>query len=202
MAVAPRREELLLRPEQRLDGRLFAAREQIVGKLYGFRSGRLGLEAGDHGFERLDGCALDLERGVRLNLIELDDLLPFGDEVAFLDEDHAHHAAVEMLHGLAAALGADHAVGDGGAVERAERRPPAEKAEEADDDPDPARTSLAASTVDAPRRRSGHRLSAASMPASSFSIGSARSIGPGSASFMRAPPCASARPGSRARCAA
>ncbi len=57
------REQLLLRPEQRLDGRLFAAREEIVGEFYGFSSCRLGLEPGDDGFERLDGRTLDFERG-------------------------------------------------------------------------------------------------------------------------------------------
>ncbi len=81
---------------------------------------------------------MDLERGARLNLVETDDLLPRGYGLAFLDEDLVHHAAVQMLHGFAVAFRSDRAVGDGGAVDGAERGPHPEETDKADENEDAA----------------------------------------------------------------
>ena len=101
-------------------------------------AGILRFEAGDNRVLRVDRCAENLERCARLNLVETDDLLPCGYGLAFLDEDLVHHAAVQMLHGLAVAFRPDRAIGDGGAVDGTERGPHSEETDKADENVDAA----------------------------------------------------------------
>jgi hypothetical protein len=77
---------------------------------------------------------LHFHLSLELRALELEQHLAFGDLLPFRDVESAHDAAFEVLHGLAVALHGDDAAGDRGAIDRRQRRPAAEPAEDREHD--------------------------------------------------------------------
>ena len=123
IALLPRREDLLLVGQHRVDQRVAAAGFEVGRELDPIGMGLLGQQPGLAGDQQV---ALVLQRiapARRRRAVEADQDLAGLDPIALAHQQVLDDAALEMLHRLVVALGADVAVGDGGAGQRHEARP-------------------------------------------------------------------------------